>query len=438
MERPYNEDRLSAYFDGELPLNERSEMEAMLRASPEMRRTLDEFRRQREWMVTLRSPALPEDFTARVMQQVLASAQTRVAFEPAPPTPPPFPVRTRSNPSKWVAAITLSAAATVALGVFIANQFGNSENRGNHLVQADPPKSPHETDKDSVVDPATQPDDNRVAPNDSSKIASNDPANTAATQPDASDLEPIPPATKGATENSIAKNSIANESPAVASSDKSKENINAAMPSARSSASGVTVANTPKGNPRATMKSRPKAYRVQIATHSEFEARLKDAGVPFYHTKKIDPPSDASKPIRVDILPDPVYVLVEGPESRLDELVSKLQAQADLALSELIDDLEAQMLLTAVASSDAVGNELRPAESKDDELAGYLFPAKALRSSVPLVTPTPSSLPTSSQRVTNPQIPVKPAELPRDMLHVPRVLFILDVRMGEIEGKSKN
>jgi hypothetical protein len=258
MERHYNEDRLSAFFDGELPLSERSEMDALLRASPEMRRTLEDFQRQRDWLSAMSCPALSEGFANRVMDQVLAAAKNS-----APAVPPPFPVRAKRRSFAIISAIALSTVATIVLGLFIANQLKKTD--GDTVVKNDPPAG--------VVDPSTNlpdteiPDTKINAQGNSTAIAATEPKSNEGENSSANKVPNTdPPAT-----NIVDKG--ASEIPLIVKTEPEKNitDANSEMPSG----SKTLASNIAKANPKATMKTRPKAYRVQIGTFSEFESRLK-------------------------------------------------------------------------------------------------------------------------------------------------------------------
>jgi hypothetical protein len=469
MERKQHEDRLSAYFDGEMSSNERSEFESQLRDSSELRRTLEEFQRQRLWLTSLRAPALSDGFTNRIMEQVLAVAIPPVAaplsastlsaapsMPLAPPVaPPPFPVESSfpMEPRRLLAsrhsrrtlvAIAITTAAALFVGPFVVNevrkQFGN---KNHEVVVAE--KDPAEKNRTE-----NQPGD----PNDPSAPHVNDGGKAPEIHVAEGGSERKSP------EDTSARNAIAGANPienaplandsGAGQKNEGKLDINdggktEAVARANSpGASGNAHLALKAGNPKATMSTRPKAYRVQIGSKSEFDERLKTAGVAIYYPKAISPPTDGSKPPRVDILADPEYILVEGPESELDDLVAKLREQADLVLTETREDLEAEFIIEALANADHAGDALRPEDAKDGGLASFPLPAKALRSLLPanvLPTTSNSSIPAAaganSKGFPKTTMPPKTTVTERELRFVPRVIFLLDVRMGEPQGPPK-
>lgn len=69
MDRPHDDELLSAYLDDELSVEERAYVEQLLADRPEARRLLDELRGVRESLQTLPSYKLEPDFGAQVLQR---------------------------------------------------------------------------------------------------------------------------------------------------------------------------------------------------------------------------------------------------------------------------------------------------------------------------------------------------------------------------------
>jgi hypothetical protein len=425
MERLNNEDRLSAYFDGELPSNERSEMEERLRATPELRRQLDEFQMQRQWLAALPCPALSGDFTSRVMEQVLAAAVPPVSPPTAATiTPPPFPLKTKRRLNATLISAALSTAAMVGIGYFVVNEFRKPINGGDHVATTG-------SDKPVDNDPSLNAPKNELPDSPGNSV----------------------PGTTIAANGGPEKNLPTNEAPVAnlpkENAPKENEPIASVMPresiskenTVDSNSNARTAINSAAVYAAATMKTPPKAYRVQIGARSEFDVRLKEAGVSVVASKVIDPPTHAPGVPSVNVLPDPEYVLVEGSESQLAELLEKLGAQTDLQLVESKNDIEASMLIDALCKMDAAKEPLRPSGAKEGEIAAFSFPVKALRPLIPSSLPTnnnPSPVPlpagnSNSATPLKPYVPNKAPEKEGDALYVPRLVFILDVRMGEAE-----
>lgn len=429
MDHLNNEDRLSAYFDGELSSNERSEMEARLRSSPELRRQLEEFQFQRQWLATLPCPALSVDFTSRVMNQVMATAPANVGQAVAAVSPPPFPTRSKRKLTPTLIAAALSTAAMIGVGYFIVNEFRKPEIDNTHVAT--------KKDGNAVVD-----DPSILTPKDG---IPNSPrtANSGTTIVANEGFEQKLPTNEASSSNTPLNNGEGakkpNEVEAIASVTPNELNTKSNIVESNSNARMVT--NSAASYAAATMKTPPKAYRVQIGSRSEFDARLKEAGVSVVASKVIDPPSDAPGASSLSVLPDPEYVLVEGTESELGELLEKLAAQTDLQLVESKNDVEASMLIDALCKMDAAKEPLRPSSAKEGDVAAFSFPAKALRSLIPSSLPTnenPSTVPlpagnTKGASPPKPYVPSKAPEKEGDALYVPRLIFILDVRMGEAE-----
>lgn len=435
MDRTQNEDRLSAYFDGELPLNERSEMEARLSESPELRRTLADFQMQRQGLLTLAAPALPIDFSDRIMERVLA-----VAAASAPVIPPPFPVKAKRRFTPALIAGLISVAAMVALTAFLTRGIWNPPAGGSGPVIVDSGNSKPVVGEDNdssnteALNTEVLPETKVDRDPDGSAIASNNNAPTE-THVDPNVIVGANPAKSSPGETLPKTNALASgEKPVepIANANKKAPDSNARL-----------IDNLPKAAAyaAATSKSRPKAYRVQIGARSEFEIRLKEIGVSIFHGKAVDPPSGIPRAQPFDLLPDPEYVIVEGSEKQLAELVEKLGAQADLMLHEPKGDLEAEMLIEALCSMDLSAKPVRPSEAKEGEFAAFTLPARAFLTLLPAEAPTgnkPNTLAGSERprnaRTAPPNTQPKTSSGDESSLFVPRVLFILDVRMGEAEG----
>lgn len=413
MDRVQNDERLSAYFDGELPLNERAEMEARLHESPELRSTLADFQMQRQGLLTLAAPALPLDFSDRIMERVLAAS--------APITPPPFPIKPKRRFTPALIAGAISVAAMVALTAFLTQGIWNPPAGGSGPVIADSGNNQPDFKTPGVEEDKDSP--------------------RAETLPETK-IDREPNAIVGANPiESLPKNTEANN--AIASGVKPVEPIVNANANAPDSGARL-IDSVPKAAvyAAATSKSRPKAFRVQIGARSEFEARLKEIGVSIFHGKAIDPPSAIPRAQPFDLLPDPEYVIVEGSETQLAELAEKLGAQADLMLHEPKGDLEAEMLIAALCYMDLAAKPLRPSEAKDGEFAAFTIPAKALMTLLPASAPTntqptnnqPNALAGSESPPNARSAAPKPLSSDESSLFVPRMIFILDVRMSEAEG----
>lgn len=441
MDRLQNEDRLSAYFDGELPASERSEIEARLRDSLELRRTLADFQAQRQGFAALAAPALPLNFSDRIMERVLAAAtgpavSVNTVPANAPVAPPPFPVKATRRFTPAYLAGALSVAAMIALAAFLTRSFWSGPTgESQPLVQIDGPATAIGSESNSASDKPNEAviasSENKAATGESNESNAIVGANPTERQPElnnganiASNTEkPIEPVANSQSNRAIADANAAKR-------DSSSRLIDSAPKSAVYAA--------------ATSKARPRAFRVQIGTRSEFDVRLKEIGVSIYHGKLIDPPTSVPRAQPVELMPDPEYVIVEGSEAQLAELIEKLGAQADLMLHEPKSDLEAEMLIEALCKMDLAAKPLRPAEAKEGEVAAFTIPAKAIMTLLPLNVPTgekpgiltDASKPNSEPNLT-PRIPPKTSSGDESSLYVPRLIFILDVRMGEAEGASK-
>lgn len=417
MDRVQNDERLSAYFDGELPLNERAEMEARLHESPELRSTLADFQMQRQGLLTLAAPALPLDFSDRIMERVLA-----VAAASAPITPPPFPTKPKRRFTTALIAGAISVAAMVALTAFLTQGIWNPPAGGAGPVIADSGNNQPGVKTPGVEKPSIEEDKDSPG---------------AETLPETK-IDREPHAIVGANPvESLPKNTDANN--AIASGMKPVEPIVNANAKEAPDSGARLIDSAPKAAAyaAATSKSRPKAFRVQIGARSEFEARLKEIGVSIFHGKAIDPPSAIPRAQPFDLLPDPEYVIVEGSETQLAELVEKLGAQADLMLHEPKGDLEAEMLIAALCQMDLAAKPLRPSEAKDGEFAAFTIPAKALMTLLPAASPTnnqPNTLAGSESLPNARTAAPKSSSGDEASLFVPRMIFILDVRAGEAEG----
>lgn len=425
MDRVYNEDRLSAYFDGELPSNERSEMEDRLRESADLRRALADFQLQRQSIAALASPRLPSGFADRVMERVLAAAAAS-----APLTPPPFPVRTKARNYPTLIAAVLSIGAMIALTAFLTRNYVNQPAGGAGPVVAVSGDKPIIDKEEKKI-----PDSPINHGSGESAIASN--ANK--TNSDPSAIASANPTESTPKDNAAGPGEKVIE-PIASDPSNNKAIASANVPSTGSNS--ALVGSTPKAYAAATTKVRPKAYRAQIGTRSEFDARLKEAGVSVYYGKPIEAQSTIPRAQPVELLPDPEYVIVEGSETQLKGLVEKIGAQADLMLHEPKGDLEAEMLIEALCKMDAAAQPLRPSEAKEGEVAAFTIPAKAIFALVPVNVPTgekPGVLTDSSkpgEPNLTPRVPPKSSSGDESSLYVPRVIFILDVRMGETEGGS--
>ena len=99
-------DRLSAWLDGELSLEDRAQLEQELNASPELQRQLDELRRVSDLVRGLPKLAAPGELKPAIMRAVERDSLLTV----------------RSAPSRWKQSAILkfaSVAALVAIGVTV-------------------------------------------------------------------------------------------------------------------------------------------------------------------------------------------------------------------------------------------------------------------------------------------------------------------------------
>lgn len=436
MERPTQEDRLSAYFDGELPSEERSALETQISSSAELRRTLEEFERQRNLFKSLERPSLSAGFSARVMDRVLAAAaesgKASATAEP-PATLQPraaSPPTTKATPHRNSYAVALSllavAAAVVGIGFFALNalrppvagpivaQGSDNEEKENTserpvIASADPPPAPIE----SPLSPNVQPESREP------EIAAARTFGSANPEPEPETVAESRPALR-----SMAPQALVRPAPPEANN------------AARSDSGAQLAANNDAAKLKATMTTPPKAYRVQVESRSVFDASLNSAGAAVYYARSISPPADPAAPLRADVLPDPEYVLIEGTEEQLAEVVEKLKGHKDLVVAEAAaDDDEAALLLAALTNIDAAGQSIRPAEAQEGEVAAFTFSPKALMTLLPPTPPStdsPSFPVESAARRSAPQAMQRRVEEPKRW--VPRVVFILDVQVGEAEG----
>ena len=116
------DERLSAYLDGELPPQERDEVEMRLRRQPELARALDQVRELGEGIRQLPTHSLSPDFAARVLAQAQQAGRSAAAH-PAP------------SRRGWliVAAAALTATAALVLAMVAWNW------QPEEVVQPQPP-----------------------------------------------------------------------------------------------------------------------------------------------------------------------------------------------------------------------------------------------------------------------------------------------------------
>ena len=119
----FDRELLSAYVDGELSGAERAAVEARLASDPAAQRQVEEFRRLSSLIQNLPQPALPADFSAKVLRRA-EQARTLSASEPVRPG---FSIGRTWRSWAWPG---LALAAALLVAVMLPNREAELADRG--------------------------------------------------------------------------------------------------------------------------------------------------------------------------------------------------------------------------------------------------------------------------------------------------------------------
>jgi Putative zinc-finger len=140
MSRELDDERISAYLDGELSAGERAEVEELLRTSSSQRQFLAELTSLRESLQSLPRSTLGNEFAPRV-----TLAAQRAARESAADARP----QTARSGRNWLLVVAGGIAVAAASVALLVNSWSS---RPGNIVQVEPKETQRETVQEPVLD----------------------------------------------------------------------------------------------------------------------------------------------------------------------------------------------------------------------------------------------------------------------------------------------
>jgi anti-sigma-K factor RskA len=126
-------EQLALYAVGALDVDERTELEDVLRTRPDLRAELDELLEAAAMMADAAIEAPPAGLRANVLGLIADEPQL-----PAAPIAPVVPITTRRRRNRWIAAgAAVVAAAAIAVGVVVVTRDDGGTDQVAAVVEAD-------------------------------------------------------------------------------------------------------------------------------------------------------------------------------------------------------------------------------------------------------------------------------------------------------------
>ena len=148
--QPFDDERVSAYLDGELTGSELAEFEAMLQQRSDYAQAVEQLRTMRQGIQGLPQQRLPADFADRVLRRAEREMLVGTASEPSLTRPPAW------SRQRWI-AIGATVLAASLLVMFVARQTraprqtAERERASSEITAAAPVESPPAAVADTPV-----------------------------------------------------------------------------------------------------------------------------------------------------------------------------------------------------------------------------------------------------------------------------------------------